>query len=241
MLSVIKHDKNSGLAATRNSGLHSCNSELIGFIDSDMVVQRDWLRVQLSSFNEKKVIGSMGDTCLPPDLEPNRLDKLMYHPRRGARNFGENTSIKFQWFLFNNTVVKRNALDEVGYFDESFQGYGGEDTDLAIRLWMKYKGGLRFNPRALGYHYHQRNLKQLKFVLIRYGASNYRTIIKRYPQYKSELHGNWLDSSMGYLIFNPITRWLISMVYRLIPSLMIIRFIIIDNILTGARNANRLK
>jgi len=240
-LSVIQHNKNSGLAAARNTGLQSCNSEVVGFIDSDIAVKQNWLRELLSSLDQDEVIGSMGDTRLSPDLQPNQLDKYMYHPKRGARDFGENKAIKFQWFLFNNSIVKRYALDEVGYFDESFEDYGGEDTDLAIRLWTKYKGGLRFNPRAVGNHYHQRNLKQLKFVLNRYGSSNYLTLLKRYPEYQTELHGNWLNSSMGYIIFNPITSWLVSTAYRFVPSLMLIRFIIIDSILAGARVANRSK
>ena len=198
-ITVIQHLKNRSLAAARNTGIKSSDSEVIGFIDSDIVVQKEWLQEILSILQDDKIIGCMGDTRLPSELTPNQLDKFMYHPKRGARKFGENVPMEFPWFLFNNTMIKRSALNSVGYFDESFEGYGGEDTDLAIRLFDRFKTGLRFNARAIGDHFHQRNLEQLKIVLKRYGSTNYLTLLNRYPAVQIRI-----TTATGWIRYNRV-------------------------------------
>jgi glycosyltransferase involved in cell wall biosynthesis len=236
---ALQHQVNSGLAATRNTGLRASKSEVVGFIDSDIVVQKDWLRTLLVTLADEEIVGCMGDTRLPFELKPNRLDKFLYHPKRGARNKGPGVPIKFAWFLFNNTVVKRDALGLDGYFDESFKGYGGEDTDLSIKLWMRHKNGLRFNPEAMGDHYHQRNLMELRHVLRRFGSTNYLALLERYPELRRDLRGHWINSYTGYILFNPLTMLVATTIYHIFPFLKIIQFIITGTTLEGARSVTQ--
>ena len=77
-------------------------------------------------------------------------------PKDEVRQFNKDMPIEVPGFIMGNSFVEREALNKVGLFDESFNTWGGEDTDLAIRLWEKYPKGLRFAGKAIGDHYHKR-------------------------------------------------------------------------------------
>jgi glycosyltransferase involved in cell wall biosynthesis len=61
---------------------------------------------------------------------------------------------RFGWGLATtaNLAVPREAVLEAGGFDESFTGWGMEDTDLSYRL---HRLGLRFSVCAAAVNYHQ--------------------------------------------------------------------------------------
>lgn len=68
----------------------------------------------------------------------------------------------FAWifFVIMNASVRKTHLEKIGFFDNSFVGYGAEDTDVGYRLW---KQGLRFiiDPTLKNYHQeHPRNLEK---------------------------------------------------------------------------------
>ena len=128
----FNHDKNKGLSAARNTGIENSKSEIVCFLDSDMVIRPDWLQLIVAELMAEEVIGVIGNTTLPKGEEPNLLDHYFYSAQRGARQFGENSAIGWRWFLFNNTAVKRSAIKKTGLFDEKFTSYGGEDTDCLL-------------------------------------------------------------------------------------------------------------
>ena len=54
-----------------------------------------------------------------------------------------NTPLNYKFFVFSNTIIRRSVLNEIGLFDESLFKYGGEDTELSLRISKKYPTGLR--------------------------------------------------------------------------------------------------
>lgn len=55
-------------------------------------------------------------------------------------------------FVISSVLALTPALlTEIGGFDESFVGYGGEDWDLGNRAWLA-GADLRYEPRALAWH-----------------------------------------------------------------------------------------
>ncbi|WP_155375793.1 glycosyltransferase family 2 protein [Catellatospora vulcania] len=61
---------------------------------------------------------------------------------------------RFGWALATtaNLSVRRAAVKEVGGFDESFTGWGLEDTDLSYRL---HRAGVSFSVATTAVNYHQ--------------------------------------------------------------------------------------
>ena len=233
---IIKHFRNRGLAAARNSGIKASKSEIIGFLDSDMVVKKCWAKSMVSELSKDRVVACMGGITLADSLIPNKLDKFLYNPTRGVLKHGENKPIQFKWFLLNNTAVKRTVINEIGLFDESITSYGGEDTDFAIRLWDKYPEGLRFSSDATGEHYHQRPLKELQEKMENYGQTNYLRLLEKYPNHTEDLAGDWINTFRGKLVFNPIVNWLVKIFYFVIPIPYLVRFLIAYSLMKGARN-----
>ena len=238
-ISVIHLKKNSGLSTARNSGVKISNGEVIIFLDSDMVVKENWIDEHINALRDPHVVGGIGDSKLPKGIEANILDQYFYDPRRGARHFGEKVPIFFPYFLFNNTSVKRLVFDVVELFDEKIKSYGGEDTELAIRLWEAYPDGLRFSFSASCEHHHQRDLKDFCESMYHYGKTNLPTIIKQFPNHKSALGGKWIHSLKGFLLFNPFARWVISKIHQLSSNYWTIRYQVLDSVIRGARSVSR--
>ena len=238
-INIINHNKNKGLSAARNSGIKAGSGEIICFLDSDMVIESEWLNIFLETSSKNNIVGVVGDIQLPKKYKANHLDKYLYDERRGARKFGENKRIKFQYFLFNNSCVKRKAIEKIGLFNENIISYGGEDTEFAIRLWNKYPNGLRFSSKALSYHYHQRELKDFLKSMRDYGSINLPSLVKIHPNYSKELAWDYINSFKGYLLFNFIIRYVIKNLNCVFDNYWFKRYLVIDSVISGARSNNK--
>ena len=235
-IKVILSPNNRGRSFSRNMGIEATNSELIGFLDGDMRVNSDWLKCLISKL-DNDTVGVMGDSCSPKNVEPNSLDRYFYSFYRGARHVGESKPLHFRWFLFNNTVIRRSALEVVGKFDDIFTTYGGEDTDLSIRLWEKYPYGLRFSSKAISEHYHERHLEEFCSSMYSYGKNNLPILLKRYPKYKNDLGGDYIQSIKGKMIFNFFSRYIVNILKSIFDNYWLKRYLVIDSVIRGARRA----
>ena len=233
-ITVIFFPDNRGRSVSRNAGISATNSELIGFLDGDMRVEPDWLQLLTNKLDDN-VVGVIGDCCLPKGAVPNLLDRYFYSLYRGARQIGENKPLYFRWFLFNNAVIRRSSLDMIGNFDQTFTTYGGEDTDLAIRLWEAFPNALRFSSKAASEHHHKRELDEFCKAMHQYGKNNLPILLKKYPQYKNDLGGQYINSIRGYLIFNPIIRLVINLLGLIIKNYWLTRYLVVDSVIRGAR------
>ena len=238
-VSVINHVQNKGLSAARNSGINAGNSEIICFLDSDMVVKQNWIESHVLTLSEKGIVGVIGDSKLPPNEIANLLDKYLYDNKRGARQVGERKHIYFTYFLFNNTAVKRSVFEIIDLFDENITFYGGEDTDLAIRLWEAYPHGLRFSSKANSQHYHARDLNEFCKSMYQYGKTNLLILLNKYPQYKNDLGGQYINSILGYIIFNPISRFAVYLLGLMIENYWLTRYLVVDSVIKGVREMEK--
>mgnify|MGYP003330184037 FL=1 len=185
---MLNLEKNKGLSTARNTGIKNSQSEIICFLDGDMIIKPNWLQIIVAELMSEEIIGVIGDTTLPKGEEPNILDHYFYNAQRGARKFGESSAIGPTWFLFNNTAVKRFAIKKTGLFDEKFTSYGGEDTDMAIRLWYNFPNAFRFSSKISAEHHHKRTLNQFCKQMEIYGQINLPFLLDRYPEYLSLIH-----------------------------------------------------
>ena len=234
---IILLESNSGLSTARNAGIKAGKGEVIFFLDSDMVVKQNWIESHILVLSEKGIVGAIGDSKLPKSEAANSLDKYFYDKRRGARSVGEGEKIDFTYFLLNNTSVKRSVFEIIDFFDETITSYGGEDTDLAIRLWEAYPNGLCFSSKAVSEHYHKRELYEFCQSMFQYGKTNFQILLKKYPQYKNNLGGQYINSISGYVIFNPITRFAVNILGLMIENYWLKRYLVVDSVIRGARRA----
>ena len=237
-ITIIHHEKNKGLSATRNTGAVKGDAELVAFLDGDMIVKYDWIESFLPYF-DKYIIGVMGDNIPPSDIILNPIEKYYFGTKRGARQFGDGDHISFQYMLYGNAMIKRSMLFEAGYFDTKIIQYGGEDTDLSAKIWDKYKGGFIFSKKSNSIHFHRRNINEFCLSMKTYGEHNFPILINRYPQYEKELGADWIFSTKGYLVFNPLLKIIIKSISLIIPLQILIRYMVIYSVISGARNSGK--
>ncbi len=143
----IFEQSHGGAALGRNLGVEKSKGELIVFIDSDLIVDRSFLRSHVDSLLKawKKLgnrkcftYGSVINTSnfKNPNSEPFKLQDLSW-----------------AYFATGNVAIDKKVLEISGLFDISFRLYGWEDLELGERLRnMGVK--LIKCPRAIGYHWH---------------------------------------------------------------------------------------
>jgi len=129
---------NSGPSKARNSGIKDSHGRYISFIDSDDLWAKDKLEKQIYILSRDEKYEVAYSWSLFIDENGKYI-----HPLKPV-GFQGNV---YQKMLINNFIgsgsnilVKREALESVGYFDEEIKY--GEEWDLYIRLSRLYHFGL---------------------------------------------------------------------------------------------------
>lgn len=132
-------DEGFRLARVRNCGWRIAEADRVVFTDHDLVPNPDCLAMY-DTFRRKEEVGIAGyigwiDESIHRSFGIEQIcslgsfDQYMTEPER--RNLS-----KYNYLVLwgGNMSLPRRVLQEVGGFDEDFKAYGGEDTDLALRL-----------------------------------------------------------------------------------------------------------
>jgi GT2 family glycosyltransferase len=153
---------NRGRAAACNAGVLASAGALIVILDDDMVPVPEFLVAHLASHAPGRVTGVVGAVPIAFDENSPPL----------VRHIGENFNAhldrlkakgkptKVRDFYSGNFSIERHALLDVGGFDESFNEYGNEDVELAIRL-RKAGVELRYSAEAMAWQRYEKSFAQL--------------------------------------------------------------------------------
>lgn len=153
---VWQPDRGFRLAAIRNRAIESTTADYLVFLDGDCLTPPEfirrhrWLaergcfvtgsRILLNSSLTRQIFDSGPQ---PFDWTAfdwlkelwtgnvNRILPTMYLPIQSGRRFRQVNPAKVRGC---NLAAWRSDIVSVGGFDESFEGWGGEDVDLAMRL-----------------------------------------------------------------------------------------------------------
>jgi len=147
---IIRHEKNKGLAAARNTALANAKYDLLAAFDVDAVAEPTWLQYLFEAFRDEQIAGAGGRLVEnfredPPDL---------WRAMQLSQDLGE-TSIEMIWptpkRLGGFGVVYRvEVLRKLGGYDERFRT-NYEDVDLCARVLEAGHKAL-FDPRAVMRH-----------------------------------------------------------------------------------------
>jgi GT2 family glycosyltransferase len=121
-LRVLQQMPNAGPAAARNRGWRAASAPYIAFTDDDCVPQPGWLRGLVAALGHADIV--QGRT-MPDPVDAHRIGP-----------FGRTIEVtqELGYYQTCNMGYHREALEQVGGFDERFRRPSGEDTDLAWRL-----------------------------------------------------------------------------------------------------------
>lgn len=118
-------EPNLSVAGLRNAGARLAISDILCFIDADVMVSPGWLCAAFSHINHSDIACVTGPINIPQ--EHTWVEKTWSLNRKTIKEVFE-----VSWASSMNMVVMKNAFDKIGGFSNEL--ITGEDVDLSNRL-----------------------------------------------------------------------------------------------------------
>jgi GT2 family glycosyltransferase len=148
------------MVKARNIGFQNAKGEIVAYIDDDVLVSKDWSKYILEPYKDKRVSGVVGRVIPYDDVgaaylpAKHRAIGKVFNNGLILGNFDIPTQhpTEVDTLIGCNMSFRRDALIEVGGFDENFRGSCfRDDTDISLRLKrLNYK--LMYHPKAIVQH-----------------------------------------------------------------------------------------
>jgi cellulose synthase/poly-beta-1,6-N-acetylglucosamine synthase-like glycosyltransferase len=156
--------------AAYNHAMKTITTEVLGFIDADAKVEKEWLSKLVAHLADPQVAGVSGSIetwngenpwarCIGYDLK-NRYARIGKYVGRVATM---------------NLLLKKNVIEEAGGFDENLPSQ--YDTDLGFRISAKgYR--IAYESGAKCYHFNRSTVRAYFRQQLQYGKNTLRLYFK---------------------------------------------------------------
>lgn len=200
--------------AAYNLVLKNVENEIIGLIDSDAKVEKDWLRKLVKHLDDPKVVGASGtvETWNMNNLVPRSIGyELNYRYKRLPK--------KVERIATMNLLLKKKVVQEIGGFDEKLPTQ--YDTDLGARL-AAAGYSIAFDSEVICYHFHRSTLRGFFKQQLRYGEHAWKLYVKHPKLAKGDKITDWWMNAQPIVYAIGALLLLTSVItfFHPIPSLM---------------------
>lgn len=178
---IYVRESRKGLDIARNSGLVRSTKQIVAYTDDDVVVHPLWLHHIWETFKNKD-IGAMTGLVIASSLDTEAqtiFEKYWSFNRGYIDKFYNDKFFKATlqkgppvWEIGAgaNMAFRRSAFDKAGIFDELLDvgaaGCNG-DSEMWFRI-LKHGYTIHYNPRAITFHEHRKDIKGLKHQIFYY-------------------------------------------------------------------------
>jgi glycosyltransferase involved in cell wall biosynthesis len=154
-VTLLRHERNRGLAAARNTAFRSARNELVASLDADCVAEPDWLARLVTHLDEPGVVGAGGRLVEGVQLSIADRWRRAHMPQEWGDSYLRNPK-----FLFGcNNLFRRSTVLNSGGYDESMRT-NGEDCDLSRRLMLDGHD-LVYDPSARATHLRRDSIRSI--------------------------------------------------------------------------------
>ena len=180
---VVHHPENRGRSAARNTGIARATGDVVVFLDGDMVVEPGFVAAHAAGHDGPDTV-VLGDIRTAPEM--GRRAFVDYIDSRGVKKIPSSEPIPARYFMTGNSSVARPLLERAGGFDEEFDEYGGEDTEMGYRL-ADHGGRFRHAAGAISWHLDLNEVPRMAERLRRYGERMLPILVRKVPRAREEL------------------------------------------------------
>lgn len=198
---VYVREDRPGLDIARNTGVRTARGEIIAFTDDDVRLHPRWLERLAGTLEDGTAMAVTG-LVLPAELETEAQQIFERHwgfgrgydPQEfGAEFFAADAKTGSEVWKIGagaSMAFRRAAFDRVGLFDERLDvGAAGCSGDSEFWHRILSKGGVcRYEPAAVAFHYHRRDLAELGSQIYHYMKGHSAALLVQYE--RSRNRGN---------------------------------------------------
>jgi cellulose synthase/poly-beta-1,6-N-acetylglucosamine synthase-like glycosyltransferase len=207
--------------AAYNLVLKDIENPIIGLIDSDAKVEKQWLRKLVKHLDDPKAAGASGtvETWNSNKLVPRVIGYELSYRYRRLPNTVERVATM-------NLLLKKKVTMEIGGFDEALPTQ--YDTDIGARL---AQAGYRiaFDAEAICYHFHRPTLQKFFKQQYKYGQNTWKLYFKHPKLARGDNITDWWMNIQPILYSVAAVLLLISVAtgFHLIPSVIFLALVAI--------------
>lgn len=143
----IRHEKNLGAQAARNTGIKAANGEWIAFLDSDDEYLPNSIEIRLNKAKSVKVSVVHSD-CIIVEEKKTGYQRGIFGVPPIEGDVYEHL-LKYPAPVYPSLMIKKHVLSEIGFLDENIRAY--QEWDTAIRLAEKYNFAFVSEPTFIYY------------------------------------------------------------------------------------------
>ncbi|MDO8537692.1 MAG: glycosyltransferase [archaeon] len=149
----------NGLATARNEGIENAKNEIIIISDEDTIPEKDYIKNIKNCFDKTN-----SDFIFGRDLKINKNTgyfawwrneyEMAFSKRNQIYNLKQITLENFANCAGRNIAFKKSEFNKIGKYDDKFDNFIGEDSDLQLRF-VKNNRKVCFCPEMKTKHLHR--------------------------------------------------------------------------------------
>ncbi len=203
----ITHEVNKNGSAARNTGARAAEGEFIGLLDDDDVYLPHNVEIHMNRFKELDETYALV-YCSCEQYRGDTFVKVLHKTKCGSLFY----DVMRHWAIIGSSelIVKKEAYDAVGGFDESFRRH--QDWEFTAKIAHKYKIGVVEEVGTRGY------------LEYRNSPGNYETA-KKYRVHYIEKMMPYMQSLTKKQQKEIITANYVSLIMQLLRKGKIVKFI----------------
>jgi cellulose synthase/poly-beta-1,6-N-acetylglucosamine synthase-like glycosyltransferase len=223
--------------AAYNYAMKMVSNDVLGFIDSDAKVEREWLNKLVTHLDDPQVAGVSGG------IETWNTENAW------ARSIGydlKNRYARLKKYVVRvatmNLLLKKSVIEAVGGFDENLPSQ--YDTDLGFRITSRgYK--ILFEPSAKCYHFNRSTVSGYFRQQLQYGKNTTKLYLKHANLIKGDEITDFGMNIQPFLILAVIVFFLLGIPEALrrlwYVSAFILALIFVYYVISAARLSIKFK